>query len=341
MNPIISIIIPVYNVEKYLCKCIDSILGQTYKELEIILVDDGSTDNSGVICDKYEKKDNRIKVIHKKNGGLSDARNCGLDNAIGEYIAFLDSDDWVDFKYIEILYENLRDYNADISICNFRRVHDEKELLNNHNNIILYNNIEALQQIYTNKSVQAIVAWNKLYKKSIFKKNRFPKGKIHEDEYLIPILLYETKRVVYTDKELVYYRQTPNSIMNSKFKLENLDYLYAIEHRNKFFLNNNLSDIYTRGVNLYAEQIVRFYYLINKSKLAEKKLLLSKLRGKLIEIKNNYMLSNKIHLFIVSPNLYNLIFEVAIPKIYLSKCFIKTKIKNLINLSRFKYFKVL
>lgn len=341
MEPKISVIIPVYNVEKYLEKCINSVIEQTYTNLEIILVNDGSTDSSGEICDKYKQLDNRIVVFHKENGGLSDARNYGIERANGEYIAFLDSDDWVDFKYIEILYENLRNYNADISICNFRRVHDENELLNNNNNIILYNNIEALQQIYTNKSVQTIVAWNKLYKSNILKKNRFPKGKIHEDEYLIPILLYSAKIVVYTDKELVYYRQTPNSIMNSKFRLENLDYLYAIEHRNKFFLNNNLIDIYTRGINLYAEQIVRFYYLINKSKLTEKKLLLSKLRGKLIEIKNNYMLSNKIHLFIVSPNLYNLIFQVAIPKIYLSKCFIKTKIKNLINLSRFKYFKVL
>ena len=316
MNPIISIIIPVYNVEKYLCKCIDSVLGQTYKELEIILVDDGSTDNSGVICDEYEKKDDRIKVIHKKNGGLSDARNCGLDNAIGEYIAFLDSDDWVDFKYIEILYENLRNYNADISICNFRRVHDEKELLNNHNNIILYNNIEALQQIYTNKSVQAIVAWNKLYKKSIFKKNRFPKGKIHEDEYLIPILLYSTKRVVYTDKELVYYRQTPNSIMNSKFKLKNLDYLYALRERNKFFKENNLSELYQKGINSEVEKIIESYFYVQESDIKNKKEVMQQIYKyfiyieKSINIKLESNIKRKAKLFKCSPLIYRILLPI-------------------------------
>lgn len=318
MRPIISVIVPVYNVEKYLYKCIDSILGQTYKELEIILVDDGSTDNSGVICDKYEKKDNRIKVIHKKNGGLSDARNCGLDNAIGEYIAFLDSDDWVDFKYIEILYENLRDYNADISICNFRRVHDEKELLNNHNNIILYNNIEALQQIYTNKSVQAIVAWNKLYKKSIFKKNRFPKGKIHEDEYLIPILLYETKKIVYTDRELIYYRKTLNSIMNTKFNVKRLDYLYVLRERNKFFKENNLSELYQKGIQTEIQKNIEYYYNVNESIIDNKYEIMLELKRNLKNVVKNidfnlpFNIKMKIIVFKISPSIYRILLALGI-----------------------------
>lgn len=311
MNPIISIIIPVYNVEKYLCKCIDSVLEQTYKELEIILVDDGSKDSSGIICDEYENKDNRIKVIHKKNGGLSDARNYGLDSAVGKYIAFLDSDDWIDSRYIEILYNNLKKYDADISICNFKRVNDEKQLLSgNENKTILYNNIEAMQEIYKSNSVEIIVAWNKLYKKECFKEMRFPKGKIHEDEYLIPILLYYAKKIVYTDIELIYYRQTLNSIMNSKFNVNRLDYLYVLKKRTEFFKTHGLSELYLLAIENEIQKNMEYYYVIKESDIDNKVEIMVKIKKDLENIIKNssvklpFNIKVKSMIFKITPYLY-------------------------------------
>ena len=126
----ISIIVPVYNVDQYLENCIESILNQTFKDYELILIDDGSTDKSGEICDKYEKKDNRIKVIHKYNGGLSSARNAGLDLACGKYIGFVDSDDSIHPEMYEILYDLQQIYNADISVCSFKKVYENIDVKN-------------------------------------------------------------------------------------------------------------------------------------------------------------------------------------------------------------------
>lgn len=153
----ISIIIPIYNVEKYLNKCIDSILNQTYSDLEIILVDDGSTDKSSEICEYYKEIDNRIRVIHKKNGGLSEARNVGIDIAKGEYIAFLDSDDWADENLYKRLYQLSQKYSSDISMCSFKWVQNEKEVLNKIDEEIVYSNLEALNKIYDKNYTNIIV----------------------------------------------------------------------------------------------------------------------------------------------------------------------------------------
>lgn len=323
MNPIISVIIPVYNVEKYLYKCIDSVLGQTYKELEIILVDDGSTDNSGVICDEYEKKDDRIKVIHKKNGGLSDARNCGLDNAIGEYIAFLDSDDWVDIDLYKNLYYLIDKYDADIAVCNFERVYSERDKLRKvEEKVEVYTNTEAIEQIYypTEKSTQMIIAWNKLYKKYILKNMRFPRGKIHEDEFLTPLLLYRAGKVVYTNKQLIYYRQVQGSIMNSNFSVKRLDYLYALENRNKFLKEKNLNELYLRGIELQVKNIINYYYLVKGSNIEDKTNILIKLKKDLIEIRDKVgkelpdRVRLKIKIFNISPYLYRVLFSIKIRK---------------------------
>ena len=124
--PAISVIVPIFNVENYVRKCVDSILNQTFSDIEIILVDDGSTDASGRICDEYLSKDDRIRVIHKENGGLSDARNAGLDMCTGEYIGFVDGDDYIDGDMYELLYKNLIQYDADISMCRFRRIYNNR-----------------------------------------------------------------------------------------------------------------------------------------------------------------------------------------------------------------------
>lgn len=310
----ISIIIPIYNVEKYLNKCIDSILNQTYSDLEIILVDDGSTDKSSEICEYYKEIDNRIRVIHKKNGGLSEARNVGIDIAKGEYIAFLDSDDWADENLYKRLYQLSQKYSSDISMCSFKWVQNEKEVLNKIDEEIVYSNLEALNKIYDKNYTNIIVAWNKLYHRKLFDNLRYPVGKIHEDEFLTPILIHRANKISITNKELIYYRQNSNSITNSKFSVKRLDYIYALENRLNYFNQNSLEKLYKKGVWLLMDNIIRFYYIIKNSDIPEKKQLMKMLKVKLFNIINiTGGLSSKdkvkIMLFEISPNLFKRIAE--------------------------------
>ncbi|GAB6168244.1 glycosyltransferase family 2 protein [Clostridium carnis] len=308
----ITVIVPVYNVQKYLSKCIDSIINQTYRDLEIILVNDGSTDISGEICDKYKLKDDRIRVIHKKNGGLSEARNAGLDVAKGDYIAFLDSDDWVDKELYDTLYKLSTKYNSDISICNFKYCHNEEEKLNNSYKEIVYSNIDAMKQIYDKNYIQIIVAWNKLYKREIFNDLRYPKGKIHEDEFLTPIILYKANKISYIEKELIYYRQTPNSIMNREFNITRLDYLEALDNRINFFKSNNLNYLYKQTVATKVSILIKFYYKVKESNIDNKFQVMEKLNNDLAKMKYDYInmySKNKIQILIFkfSPELYKVL----------------------------------
>lgn len=211
----ISIIVPVYNVEKYIESCIETLLYQTYKDLEIILVDDGSTDESGKICDRYAKQDDRILVIHKKNGGLSDARNRGLDIAKGEFIGFVDGDDQVHPQMFEILLYNSLNYDADISACVMKKVSGifgKKvgiDINISEQKIRLLKREDALKNI----DIISVCAFNKLYKREIFNKIRYPIGKFHEDEFVIHELCYHSKKIVLTDQILYYYIQRNDSIM--------------------------------------------------------------------------------------------------------------------------------
>ena len=238
-NILVSVVVPVYNVEKYLSRCIDSISRQSYSNLQIILVDDGSKDNSSVICDEYSKKDTRISVIHKTNGGLSDARNVGIDNAKGDYICFIDSDDFVRETYVEDLLNAILKYNSDIAVCLFEKGNSDKfndVVENNQQNEIVLNNIGALNKLYDEVlNVNMVVAWNKLYSKNLFYKIRFPVGKIHEDEFTTPKLLFEADKIVVINKKDYYYFQSPNSIMRSEFKINRLDALEAFEERINLF----------------------------------------------------------------------------------------------------------
>ena len=217
-NQLISIVVPIYNVEKYLDDCIKSIIGQTYKNIEIILVDDGSTDRSGEVCENYAKYDKRIKVIHKENGGLSDARNEGLKIANGQYITFIDSDDYVNEEFVEILYKSIKKYNADISICNYDLIEEKstyrKENKKNIKDITQLDNKECLKRTYSNEKGMEFLAWAKLYNKDLFVKNCiiYPKGKIHEDTYTTYKLIYYSKNIVYNDVSLYYYRKRNGSI---------------------------------------------------------------------------------------------------------------------------------
>ena len=277
---LISIVLPIYNIEKYLTDCIESVINQTYKNIEIILVDDGSEDNCATICDNYANKDKRIKVIHKENGGLSDARNAGLKIATGEYITFIDSDDIIDKQYIENLFEILVENNADIAICNYKEIEEKnnyKQLPKNYkpkNEIDIFDNIESLKQMYTShKHGMVFVAWAKLYKKELFIKNniKYPEGKIHEDTYTTYKLLYYAKKVVFTEKELYFYRLRKGSIMNSKFNLKKLDKLPAIEETCEFFLEKNEPELLKCAFNDYMKACIKLIYVIDNAYEGEDK----------------------------------------------------------------------
>lgn len=247
---LISVILPIYKVEKYIKKCIESVINQTYTKLEIILVDDGSPDKCGDICNEYSKKDTRIKVIHKENGGLSDARNAGIKEATGKYIAFIDPDDYVDSNYIKILYENIINTDSDISICFFKEVSEDNNILNKEtitNNVTSFNRRETFNNLYIDKyALNTVVAWNKLYKIELWKDIVYPKDKIHEDEFVIHKLIQKCNKVVYTDAVLYYYVQHNNSITSSGYNEKTFDKFEAFEQRAEFFLKNGYRDLYEK-----------------------------------------------------------------------------------------------
>lgn len=223
MEELVSVIVPVYNVEKYLNRCIESILNQTYKNIEIILIDDGSTDNSGKMCDEYKIKDARIKVIHKENGGLSDARNVGLSTATGDYVTFIDSDDDIKFDYVEYLYDLIKKYDVKMSICSYNIVWPKKIV-----NIGKYyeekklTKLESLSRLLCEKGF-GVSSCAKMYKKDLFKNVTFPKGKLCEDNGTTYKLIDQCEFIAYGEIPKYNYYKRNDSIMNTNFKLEKLD----------------------------------------------------------------------------------------------------------------------
>ena len=213
--PLISIIVPVYNVQDYVGKCLDSICGQSYRNLEIIVIDDGSTDNSPTICDSFAEKDARIKVLHCKNGGLSVARNRGLDIAEGELIGFVDSDDWIEADMYESLYRVLSQYKADISICSFFRDEDQQSIPQyNSGKIHIWKSFDAIHEVIEDKRIHNSMCFL-LCKRDIFKCLRFPVGQIYEDIAMSYLIYARAGRVVYIEKPLYHYIMRPGSIAHS------------------------------------------------------------------------------------------------------------------------------
>lgn len=241
-NDLISIIIPVYKVEKYLEKCIESVLKQTYTNLQIILVDDGSPDNCGKICDEYAKKDSRIEVIHKINGGLSDARNVGINRANGRYIGFVDSDDYIKEDMYEKLINLIKEYDADISICNLYDVIDGKEYVRNKDNgIHEYSRIDILKEILLDKNIQSY-AWNKLYKKELFDEIKYPIGKKYEDIGTTFYLFEKCNKIVVTSEPEYYYLKRADSLVNNVTESTILDYTEIIIQR-YLYIKQNIKEL--------------------------------------------------------------------------------------------------
>ncbi|WP_042199050.1 glycosyltransferase family 2 protein [Paenibacillus camerounensis] len=224
----ISIIVPVYKVEKYLDRCINSILNQTYKNFELILVNDGSPDNCGILCDKFALKDNRIKVIHKKNGGLSSARNAGLDIAIGQYVGFVDSDDWITSDMYEYLLDLIEKYDCDISSVSYMLTKGNEAFRQAPININCYEGVDSLRNyLYEgmSKRVADYPVWNKLYNRQLFNNIRFPIGQLYEDGATNFLLLEKAKKYVKSNKVSYYYYQDGAGITRRGFKQQDLEIL--------------------------------------------------------------------------------------------------------------------
>lgn len=239
----ISVIVPVYKVEKYLDQCVTSIIEQSISNLEIILVEDGSPDQCGAMCDAWATKDQRIKALHKKNGGLSDARNFGLKYARGSYIAFVDSDDIIAPKMMEKLLDVIKQSGADIAECNYLRFSDNVPCYDegNSSSITLYTTQEAMQRLIE-ESVFKYTVWNKLYRRKVFDSLEFEVGKLHEDVFFTYQAFGMCKNIGKIEEPLYYYRQREGSIMGEAVSLRNLD---ALEARKKqyFYMKDNFPDL--------------------------------------------------------------------------------------------------
>lgn len=236
---LVSIIVPVYNVEKYLNRCIDSLLNQTYKNIEIILVNDGSTDSSDKICDNYSAEDTRIRVIHKKNGGLSEARNYGIEIAKGEFISFVDSDDFVSIYYIEHLIEAIKRNDSDMSVSWFYNFLDgdicEKPVTKIENYCKLTCK-QALERLLYQNGIETS-AWGKLYRTCYFQSIRYPIGKLYEDIPVTVSILFNCKSIASISNKDYFYFHRRDSIQYSDFNLHKLD---AIEH-SKWLLEQTIT----------------------------------------------------------------------------------------------------
>ena len=258
MNKLISVIIPVFNVEKYLERCIKSIINQTYKNLEILLINDGSTDKSIEICNRYLEIDNRIVLLNKENGGLSSARNLGIDKAKGEYISFVDSDDFIHELMYETLVSNLEKNDCDISIIESLDVIEDKDFifeLKNNNNSIVYSKEESIANYLDGKFIPA---WGKLYRKELFESIRFPIGILNEDEAIM-IRVFDscTRNIVYQDIKLYFYlKRKSGSITSTKKNLKNnIDWINN-SYANLVYISSNHANLLSKAKARYYTSIV-------------------------------------------------------------------------------------
>ncbi|MBR2339971.1 MAG: glycosyltransferase [Clostridia bacterium] len=319
MEPLISVIVPVYNVEKYLRKCVDSIIAQTYKNLEIILVDDGSPDNCGAICDEYEEKDGRIKVIHKENGGLSSARNAGLDIASGEYIGFIDSDDFISPRMYERLYDAIKRAGADLCKCDFLRFSEGQDM----EEAIAEETLaeervycgEDVLDAFSNGGVTFVTAVNKLYKKELWNDIRFPYGKLHEDEFVAHRIYDKCMSIVSISDCLYYYLQRSESIMHV-YNIRRLDVVEALCERTEYFIaskNYIAAQIALNGMLfaiLKAKDKLDFTVKENKRIFLERKKQVKKIAKKLFFKKISNKSRIKILSFCISPSLFKCISDL-------------------------------
>ena len=254
--PEVSVVVPVYKVEPYLRRCVDSILNQTYTDFQLILVDDGSPDNCGKICDEYAEKDTRIHVIHRENGGLSAARNSGIDwvfeNSYTEWITFIDSDDWVSLNYLETLRNMALKYHVNISVGHSQFAYDDNIVVEE-----IEPSVQLLkpEEFWVQNQGHATVAWLKLYKTSLFEAIRYPEGKLYEDDFTTYRLLFTQEWIAFSSERIYFYFQSPNSIMRSEWTPKKLDGLVAYEEQMLYFKHNGYKDAYKESYKLHTYKL--------------------------------------------------------------------------------------
>jgi glycosyltransferase involved in cell wall biosynthesis len=314
-HPLISIIIPVYNVEKHLTHCINSVLSQSFTAFECILINDGSSDKSSLICDEYVKKDSRINVIHKVNGGASSARNAGLDIAQGEWITFIDSDDWVEENYLLLLYKNVIENNCDMSICGYKSINGKVGLLDKNKPfpLMFFNQISAKKTLFEHKYF-GTATWCKLVKKQIIFDNniRFDnKIEVCEDGLFWFQIIDKLQKIVYDSTPCYNYLIHENSITNSSAKFDNYKSHFAAT-RKMLYIEKNKSVIW--GIKSYNAQIAKNICInLLKSNNSQKKIynfyrfhLFLSIFYLLFDIKKNY--KNKLTaILLLFPKLYMLL----------------------------------
>lgn len=295
----ITIVVPVYKVEKYLNRCIDSIINQTYTDFEVLLVDDGSPDNCCKICDEYTEKDSRIFVIHQENGGLSSARNTGInwfyEQSRSDYITFVDSDDWLHSDYLKILMTGIAENNVKISVCDFKRVTEEPQ----YENYGEFNfELNTPESFLLNHFWQYNYACGKLYHKSVFEDIRYPIGKNFEDTFTTYKALHKCEKIAYTEAQLYYYFQNEQGISHSPWKSSELVIFDAMQEQLKFYKESGLEKAFEKEFELFvhhhAYQITRIKE--NKKDFTKNKATLKKikktLRKHLKENKDKFNIHN-------------------------------------------------
>ncbi|MBE5773435.1 MAG: glycosyltransferase family 2 protein [Clostridiales bacterium] len=327
--PLISVIVPVYKVEPYLRRCVDSILAQTFTDFELILVDDGSPDNCGVICDEYAQRDSRVHVIHQENGGLSAARNAGIDWAIAnsdsQWLSFVDSDDWVHPQMLEQLYRGVQEHRVKVSICGYRETEGndpwEKEEF--------ASKLWPVEQYYVEHNINATIAVCKLYHKDCFKVIRYPVGKLHEDEYVTYRILFEFDQVAVIDSPMYAYFVNPQGITKGTWTTKRLDVLGAMQEQVRFFKNNGFHKAYEcqcKGFALLLQHMVQ--------RLADKDTVMKKELNVVRRAYKKHLLMNRDAVPFVWENMW--FYESAFPRfmnLYWNACGVRNKLKKLMKRS--------
>lgn len=264
-KPDISVIVPVYKTEAYLESAIRSILCQTFSNFELILVDDGSPDRCGEMCDAFAEADSRIRVIHQENRGLSAARNVALAIAVGRYVTFIDSDDYIAAEYLGILFRMVRSYHAKVSACDKKYLKDTEEFvpdLDRGATEICLSGKKAVISLYSNeKNTIPMSMWGKLFKRELFDQIKFPVNKIHEDQAVLPILLYGAGKVVWRNEPIYGYRQTPDSITRQRFSLKRYDDIEAVTNCIAFFSKKG-EDKIVRAAEKKKTELIAYYSLL-------------------------------------------------------------------------------
>lgn len=273
-TPQISVIVPVYNVEIYLEKCLTSIINQTYKELEIIVINDGSTDSSGLICEEYALLDPRIKVFHQSNSGISVVRNRGIDISTGKYVILVDSDDYLNLNFIELLYEAMISSNAQISIGHLKTVALDgsfipsrgKNLGNHVHQFTPYESVRAMYHHQYSYSLSFVVVTGKIYEASLFEGLRFPVGKAYDDEFINYQLLLRSSKIVFVPNSIYNYLIRPGSLTRLEYSLSKLDRLSALEERMEIFSHFGMQSLvhltqyfYFRDLSVNIRNMARYF----------------------------------------------------------------------------------